>query len=134
MKKYLIVLLLILQLPIWAHLWAAPTPREHFSFEELKKIAIQDHGRVKPLDTLARETVLWITGRQRFRKWDATELILSWLVYPYNWQTEDLIIVEDKNIKKRIGLPDDQKRFSFEELTENQELKKWLGSSPTENQ
>ena len=37
--------------------------------EEFAKIPIADRGRVKPIDTLARTSLMIISNRQTFREW-----------------------------------------------------------------
>lgn len=41
---------------------------------------VQDDGRLKPLDTLARESVRTITGRERFEGNDPVAVFVSWLM------------------------------------------------------
>ncbi|MFN4243494.1 MAG: cytochrome c biogenesis protein CcsA [Tepidisphaerales bacterium] len=53
---------------------------------ELRAMAVLDGGRVKPLDTLARETVRAVTGRERLDGMDPLELFLAWQVEPEVWE------------------------------------------------
>src|SRR5438309_875052 len=41
---------------------------------------VQEDGRVKPLDTFAREAVRTVTGRERFEGNDPVAVVVSWLL------------------------------------------------------
>ena len=82
----------------------------------LKSLLIQNEGRVKPLDTLARESLRTVYGKESFKSRSATEVILSWLLVPDFWEKERFILIEDHRIKKSLNLDLSQKRVSPYEL------------------
>lgn len=41
-------------------------PQDGFHVQEFGKVPVVDHGRVKPIDTLARTSLMVISGRQTF--------------------------------------------------------------------
>jgi cytochrome c-type biogenesis protein CcsB len=95
-------------------------------FKQWGLLAIQDGGRRKPVDTFARETLIKITGRSTYtsgaKTWQATDFILSMLLDTHDWKSEPMILVSLGELKQRVGLPDQQRRFSFTQLTALPEL------------
>jgi hypothetical protein len=49
-----------------ALLLAAPALADSVNIQPLQSLPVLDHGRVKPIDTLARETVQFVTGSEFF--------------------------------------------------------------------
>ncbi|MFN2622072.1 MAG: cytochrome c biogenesis protein [Chthoniobacterales bacterium] len=95
-------------------------------FKQFGLLAIQDGGRRKPVDTFARETLIKITGRSTYasgaRTWQASDFLLSMLLDTHDWKTEPMILVSLGELKERLGLPNEQRRFSFTQLTTLPEL------------
>jgi hypothetical protein len=93
--------------------------------DALATLAVQDHGRKKPFTTFARETLLTMSGASALpiQNADGTETKLSpeevmldlWLK-PEGWDEKPVIMLNFLELKKKFGLPEDQKRFSFKEL------------------
>lgn len=107
----------------------APMPAADSSsldFKQWDLLAIQDGGRRKPIDTFARETLIKITGRSTYtagaKTWQATDFILSMLLDTHDWKNEPMILVSLGELKQRLGLPDQQRRFSFAQLAALPEL------------
>jgi cytochrome c-type biogenesis protein CcsB len=107
----------------------APMPAADSSSLDFKQwglLAIQDGGRRKPVDTFARETLIKITGRSTYtsgaKTWQATDFILSMLLDTHDWKKEPMILVSLGELKQRLDLPEQQRRFSFEQLTALPEL------------
>ncbi|MEY2548661.1 MAG: hypothetical protein QOD64_1243, partial [Verrucomicrobiota bacterium] len=95
-------------------------------FKQWGLLAIQEGGRRKPIDTFARETLIKITGRSTYtsgaRTWQGTDFILSMLLDTHDWKSEPMILVSLGELRQRLGLPDEQRRFSFTQLTALPEL------------
>ncbi len=95
-------------------------------FQQWGLLAIQDGGRRKPVDTFARETLIKITGRSTYssgaKTWEGTDFILSMLLDTHDWKSEPMILVSLGELKQRLGLPEQQRRFSFTQLTALAEL------------
>src|ERR1700704_2004646 len=95
-------------------------------FKQWGLLAIQDGGRRKPVDTFARETLIKITGRSTYtsgaKTWQATDFILSMLLDTHDWKKEPMILVSLGELKQRLGLPEQERRFSFTQLTALPEL------------
>jgi cytochrome c-type biogenesis protein CcsB len=95
-------------------------------FKQWGLLAIQDGGRRKPVDTFARETLIKITGRSTYpagaKTWQASDFILSMLLDTHDWKQEPMILVSLGELKQRLALPEQQRRFSFAQLTALPEL------------
>ena len=97
-------------------------------FKQWSLLAIQDEGRVKPLDTYARESLLHLTGGSFMgmavykdttgKVWHPDDFLLSVMVSEiHDWKKEPLVLVNYRPLVQRLGLDATRKRFSFEELT-----------------
>lgn len=108
---------------------AAQTELSASDFKEFGKLAVQDGGRRKPMDTYARESLLRITGRDYYttaagRVWTPNDFLLSMLLETNDWKKEPLILVGHRPLVQKLGLDPAQKRFSFEQLSKAPELEK----------
>ncbi len=97
-------------------------------FKQWSLLAIQDEGRVKPLDTFARESLLRLTGGSFLgmavykdtagKVWQPNDFLLSVLVSDaHDWKKEPLVLVNYRPLIQKLKLDATRKRFSFEELT-----------------
>lgn len=102
----------------------APAVRQGFQWDAVERIAIQDRGRVKPLDTFARESVQFLTGGNSWKGMAAIEMLFSVLFKYEEWENEEFIRVVHGPVKEALGLPTSQKYFSPKVLSENTELTK----------
>ena len=88
----------------------------------LESLLIQHEGRIKPLDTFARESLRTTHGKEKFKDRSATDVILSWLLIPEFWEKEDFILIESAQVKKSLQLNLKQKRFSPQTLRINKDF------------
>jgi len=97
------------------------------NFDAWGKLAIQDNGRRKPIDSFAYESLVRISGKSDLtagsRAWSADEWVLSMLLDTYKWEKEPMILVASRPLVLKLGLDGDRKRFSFEELSASAKLK-----------
>lgn len=100
---------------------ASETLHSHseWSFLEAGKIPIQSGGRIKPLDSFARESVLFLTGRRSFQGWDPVDLLFSWVTAPGVWEETPFIRIGHKDVRKQILVDEGRKYFSPKELFGN---------------
>jgi cytochrome c-type biogenesis protein CcsB len=102
-------------------------------FKSFGLLAIQDGGRRKPVDTFARETLIKITGRSTYtsgaKTWQAGDFLLSLLLDTHDWKSEPMILVSLGELKKQLGLPEQQRHFSFAQLTALPELNRLAGEA-----
>lgn len=85
----------------------------------IESLVVQHEGRVKPLDTLARESLRSVYGKETFKDRSATDVILSWFLVSDFWEKEDFIFIESAEVKKSLELDQTKKRFSPETLRTN---------------
>lgn len=96
---------------------SAPTKREGFAWDSMKSWAIQDRGRIKPYDTFARESVVYVTGKYQWKGLSAVEVTFGWLVsLDKEWQDEEFIRVDYKPLKDILGLEVKRQYFRPSEL------------------
>jgi cytochrome c-type biogenesis protein CcsB len=112
--RILLVLFLLLQaLP---NLRAAPA----LDFKEWGLLAVQDGGRRKPMDTMARETLVRLTGQREVRafgqEWIASDFLLSMLLDTHDWRKEPILTIGFHPLIERLGLDPARKQFSYMEL------------------
>lgn len=121
LPRYFRAVLLILLLTPTATVWAQTTP-EKPAVEVLRGLPIQSGGRLKPLDTLARESVRLVTGKVEFQGRDPVAVLLSWWADPERTRTSECIEFRDQAVKKALGLEVERRWFSLKELEANEEL------------
>jgi len=119
-RPFLLALaLLVGLLPSAAHAQdQTPTPAQPAAqssawMDELRAIPIQDGGRVMPLDTYAQQLAVQLTGRTRWRAdrgpagyadRDPIQLFCDLLFKPNAFMNEQLIAVENRPFKTKVGL------------------------------
>jgi cytochrome c-type biogenesis protein CcsB len=70
-------------------------------------LMVQDfQGRMKPFDTLSRETMMKITKSKRFEGWAPTDFYLSVMAFPHYWLEQEMIAVRNAGVKEMIGVPE----------------------------
>ncbi len=104
-----------------------------FDTSKVESLAIQDGGRIKPFDTFARESVQLLTGSTYFRDKNPVEVVLSWLLIPDEWTQQKFIEVNHRDLKRDLGLDENQKYFTPFELAHSEKLMALLNRI-TENQ
>src|SRR5438105_7079020 len=98
-------------------------------FKPFGLLAIQDHGRRKPIDTFAKQMLVQLTGRSTYtdktgRKWTASDFLLSALLETHDWKNEPMVLVSFGKLKEQLGLEKTQRRFSFAQLSGSAELQR----------
>jgi cytochrome c-type biogenesis protein CcsB len=100
----------------------------------LREVAVQDGGRLKPLDTFARESARRITGAKPFtggetvKGLDAVEWLVGMLAEPARWQSEPIVRVAHADLRAAVGLPAGRDRFSYAQLTAHEGLAAQIAS------
>jgi cytochrome c-type biogenesis protein CcsB len=96
-----------------------PALAEELDFKTLSLVPIQEGGRIKPLDTFARESVRFITGREVFEGRSSMDTMMDWLTHPEAWEAKDFILVENLDMRDKLGIPKEQKSVSPRFLMKN---------------
>ena len=119
-KTFLMGFLLVLLAPSsWV---GAQTTAELPAVESLRGLPVQSGGRLKPLDTLARESVRLVTGKASFQGRDPVVTLLSWWADPDLTRTVQCVEFRDLEVKRALGLEVDRRWFTLVELQSNKVL------------
>ena len=95
---------------------------DDMDFTALRFLAVQKDGRKKPLDTVALETVEKITGKTSFtdpesgRTMEPMDVLLSMWLETRDWSKVPVILVNYGPLKQQLGLPLEQKYFTYTQL------------------
>ena len=76
--------------------------------ESMRTLALQAfNGRMKPLDTHAREVVMKVAKREHFEGVDPIDLYLSWQAHSSDWYDYPCIYVKHPGVKALLGIDPD---------------------------
>lgn len=92
------------------------------ALEELQHVVVQNQGRLKPLDTLARESVRFVTDKPRWARQEPLVTYLSWTLEGDRWLDEPMIPVRYLPLRREVGLDAARTRFAPRELRGNDKL------------
>lgn len=85
---------------------------------DVKKIStlpVLDRGRIKPFQTLARESILFLTGKYSYQNLDAIQLYFSIIASPHSDKLE-LINLRDPTLRTQLGFNKNQRYFSAAQI------------------
>ncbi len=109
----------------------------------LATLAVQDHGRKKPFTTFAHEMLLSLSGQASLTvdhpdgsktRLSPEEVILDLWFKPEGWDEKPLIMINFLELKQKLGVPEDRKLFSFNELMKQPPLMDMLEEAQKERQ
>lgn len=88
---------------------------------EIDSLPVQNNGRVKPFQTLARESVLFIAGKYSMLGLNASQLYLGLIVFGPQNQRDSLPIIElrDPDLRVQLGFAKDSRFVSAKELSDS---------------
>ena len=75
--------------------------------EKAERKLIVYNGRVCPLNTLAHDFCLKITGKTSYKGLSAEQLLLSLPMAPEEWSEKPLLKIKNKALKERLGIKTD---------------------------
>src|SRR5512143_421086 len=82
---------------------AAPPALDPAAVRDLQLLPVQHAGRIKPLDSLAREMVQFVTGKRRYRGQEPIVTYLSWTFESEKWTDEPMVRVEYLPLRQKVG-------------------------------
>jgi len=119
-RTVVVAALLVFVLSVASAVRAQPTdPSADLPLEETAGWVILADGRAKPLLTYATETALSVTGRTDIDGLSPLELLWGYALAAEDFRSRPYIRVDSLALKAKLGLHVDQRRFSFDSLTEN---------------
>ena len=84
------------------------------SFENFKAIPVLHEGRIKPLDTYARNLLLQFSGRDHYEHTDAIAWLAELLFTPEKTVNDKIFLINDPDIAVALNIkPDEHRRYSF---------------------
>ncbi len=87
------------------------------SREMAGRLIVQDfRGRMKPLDTLARETVMKVTKSSSFEGRHPIDVFLGFAVFPQQWYHYPTIVVKNPGVQDMLGVSHDTHHVSIGSL------------------
>ena len=122
------VIVVSLLMMVFAHADGASTPPtwSPATLTTLRHLAIQHHGRLKPFESFARETLDFLTGRPRWGPTDPVQTVLWILADPERWQKEPLIWVPFVPLRDALGLDPHTSHVSYADLIATRKLMRLL--------
>ena len=72
--------------------------------DSLSTIQIIYHDRVVPFNTLARDFVRKLTGKETYSGLSAEEIVGSWMKYPDEWKYAPIIKVKSGELRHQLGV------------------------------
>lgn len=119
MKKYLLIICLILLQSTFVFA-VEPAADQSTYVKDLSvfgQIAIQEEGRIKPLDTYARTVLLQLSGKRTFEKKPAIQWLAKLLFAPWETVHDKVFLINSPEIPMALGFPPDKhRRYSFLQL------------------
>jgi ABC-type transport system involved in cytochrome c biogenesis permease subunit len=92
-------------------------PREVASLERFKKIAVLEGGRIKPLDTYARNILLRFSGKRTIEKKPAIDWFARLAFASEMTRDDKIFLINHPAIATAIGIePEKKRRYSFAQL------------------
>lgn len=125
MKRFIPLLVLVLGALYLASTLREPKSKTEFNLGEFGRVPVLVNGRIKPLDTVARTSILTIRGNQLVRKPDGSYLTpIEWLgdvlFAPDKADTYKVFLIENHEVFDLLDLKtedgDGGKRFSYEQM------------------
>lgn len=86
--------------------------------DSFSSVAIQDEGRIKPLNTFARTVLLQLSGKRTYEGKPAIDWIAKLLFTPGETDNDKVFLINSPEIPRTIGLePDVHRRYSFAQIS-----------------
>ena len=79
--------------------------------EKAERKLIVYNGRVCPLNTLAHDFCLKVTGKTSYKGLSVEQLLLSLPLAPEEWSEKELLKIKNKALKERLGISTDLARI-----------------------
>ena len=112
---------LTLVMAAWAFSSLKPRPEHGFPSREFGRLPVLLNGRFQPFDTVARNALLQIRAKQTVPAPGGTLSAMDWLLEvmakPEAADARAVFRIDNRDLLALLKLPEDQKHYSFNELT-----------------
>lgn len=88
---------------------------EDIKTDVIRELPTQNNGRIKPFDTLARETALFVSGSRSPVGVDPVRFYLALITYEGSGALE-FIEIRNKDVREQLGFPRSMRHYSIQEL------------------
>ncbi|HET9553079.1 MAG TPA: cytochrome C assembly protein, partial [Anaeromyxobacteraceae bacterium] len=92
-----------------------PSPVDGFDVDTFSRVPVLEGGRVKPIDSVARNSLLMIRGQQSFRHGDRTvtadEWMLDMLFRPEVADQQKVFVINDPEVLGLLGVKQTSERY-----------------------
>jgi ABC-type transport system involved in cytochrome c biogenesis permease subunit len=106
-------------LAIFAAAWPllAPAPKSDLPLADFAALPVLEGGRVKPVDSFARNSLLIIRGTQSLpvdgKNMSAAEWLLDAMFRPEAADTRKIFLIDDPDVLGMLGLEQKERRFAY---------------------
>ncbi len=86
--------------------------------EQLETMPVVYNGRVAPFNTVARDFLLKLYGRDTYKGLSPEQVVYGWLQRPDAWKDEPMLLVKDRRLRQQLGLNTQYARLAdlFDEM------------------
>src|SRR5262245_57936737 len=96
-------------------------PKSSFDFRGFGELPVLNGGRTKPLDSLARNSLLLLSGKQTVRTTDGTLAAVPWLLdvlfHRDKAMTHPVFTIDNPDVLGVLGIAQtDKRRFSYNDI------------------
>ena len=82
---------------------------------EFGNLLVYHNNRICPLQTLARDYTIKLTGKTSYKDFSAEQVLLGWFFYYDEWRNEPMIKIKGKDAQQTLGI--EGKYASFNDFT-----------------
>lgn len=97
------------------------TTLPHDVANEFGNLLVYHNNRICPLQTLARDYTIKLTGKTSYKDFSAEQVLLGWFFYYDEWHNEPMIKIKGKDAQQTLGI--EGKYASFNDFTSPQGYK-----------
>ena len=97
------------------------TTLPHDVANEFGNLLVYHNNRICPLQTLARDYTIKLTGKTSYKDFSAEQVLLGWFFYYDEWRNEPMIKIKGKDAQQTLGI--EGKYASFNDFTSPQGYK-----------
>ena len=121
MKKWL-PLILVAVFAGWILSTLRPPPPQAFDLDGFGRLPVLLNGRIQPMDSVARNTLLQIRNKQSValdgnKSMSAIEWMVELMMKPEAADDRKVFRVDNPELLGMLKLPETEKHFSFNQLT-----------------
>lgn len=110
-KSYLFVRPLIILFALFLY-----EPLQAKDGDALRRLTVQDSGRLKPFDSFAREVLEIVYGKSHLEGRPAHQVLMTWMLVAEAWKDKELFEVRNHQVLKALELDPKRRHFRGEEI------------------